>query len=110
MSVPENSETSKRTPRNIIIKKSNDGFGFNVRGQVVEGGQIKAIHGTLYAPLQHVSAVSNESAAEKAGLCIGDKILRVYVTKLFSQINLCVYFFKEIKSMLKVHHINKLLI
>ncbi|CAF4640526.1 unnamed protein product [Rotaria socialis] len=74
MNIPE---TSKQTPRNIIIKKANDGFGFNVRGQVVAGGQIKAIHGTLYAPLQHVSAVSNESAAEKAGLCIGDKILRV---------------------------------
>ncbi|CAF2055378.1 unnamed protein product [Rotaria magnacalcarata] len=74
MNIPE---TSKQTPRSIIIKKANDGFGFNVRGQVVEGGQIKAIHGTLYAPLQHVSAVSNESAAEKAGLCIGDKILRV---------------------------------
>ncbi len=71
--------SQKSTPRNIIIKKSTDGFGFNIRGQVVEGGQIKAIHGKLYAPLQHVSAVSNDSSAEKAGLCIGDKILQVYV-------------------------------
>ena len=79
----ENSQTSKQTPRNIIIKKTSDGFGFNVRGQVFEGGQIKAIHGTLYAPLQHVSAVSNQSSAEKAGLCIGDKILKVYVINFF---------------------------
>ncbi len=76
-------QTSKQAPRSIIIKKSNDGFGFNVRGQVVEGGQIKAIHGTLYGPLQHVSAVSNQSSAEKAGLCIGDKILQVYVINRF---------------------------
>lgn len=78
INITENPQASKNTPRHIIIKKSNDGFGFNVRGQVVEGGQIKAIHGTLYAPLQHVSAVSNDSAAQKAGLCIGDKILQVY--------------------------------
>jgi hypothetical protein len=69
--------SQKQIPRTIIIKKSNDGFGFNVRGQVVEGGQIKAIHGKLYAPLQHVSAVSDQSSAEKAGLCVGDKILQV---------------------------------
>jgi sorting nexin-27 len=67
------------TPRSIIIKKSNDGFGFNVRGQVFEGGQIKAIHGKLYGPLQHISAISNQSSAEKAGLSVGDKILQVYV-------------------------------
>ena len=69
--------STKHAPRNITIKKTNDGFGFNVRGQVFEGGQIKSINGTLYAPLQHVSAVSCESAAEKAGLCVGDKILQV---------------------------------
>ncbi len=69
--------SQKQIPRTIIIKKCNDGFGFNVRGQVVEGGQIKAIHGKLYAPLQHVSAVSDQSSAEKAGLCVGDKILQV---------------------------------
>jgi hypothetical protein len=71
--------SSKQIPRHIFIKKSNDGFGFNVRGQVFEGGQVKSIHGKLYAPLQHVSAVSNKSSAEQAGLCIGDKILQVYV-------------------------------
>lgn len=65
--------------KNVILHKSSDGFGFNVRGQVVEGGQVKAIHGRLYAPLQHVSAVTKQSSAEKAGLSIGDKILQVYV-------------------------------
>ena len=44
-----------------------------------EGGQVKAIHGTLYGPLQHVSAVSTRGSAERAGLCVGDKILEVYV-------------------------------
>jgi sorting nexin-27 len=73
----------KQTPRKIIIKKSKDGFGFNVRGQVLEGGQIKAIHGKLYGPLQHVSAISDQSSAEKAGLCIGDKILQVYVMNFY---------------------------
>ncbi|CAF3744656.1 unnamed protein product, partial [Rotaria sordida] len=73
----ENSQISKQIPRNIIIKKTNDGFGFNVRGQIFEGGQVKAIHGTLYGPLQQISAVSSQSSAEKAGLHIGDKILQV---------------------------------
>lgn len=67
------------TPRTISIKKTADGFGFNVRGQVVEGGQVKAIHGKLYAPLQYVSAITQDSLAEKAGLCLGDKILQMYV-------------------------------
>lgn len=66
-------------PRSIIVRKSSNGFGFNVRGQVFEGGQVKAIHGTLYGPLQHVSAVSSRGSAELAGLCVGDKILQVYV-------------------------------
>lgn len=78
-SVSSDSQLPKTAPRNILIKKSNDGFGFNVRGQIYEGGQIKAIHGILYGPLQQVSAVSNQSSAEKAGLCVGDKILQVYV-------------------------------
>ncbi len=75
--------TISNAPRSIIVRKSSNGFGFNVRGQVFEGGQVKAIHGTLYGPLQHVSAVSNRGSAEKAGLCVGDKILEVYVIKIF---------------------------
>ncbi len=76
-------ETISNAPRSIIVRKSSNGFGFNVRGQVFEGGQVKAIHGTLYGPLQHVSAVSNRGSAEKAGLCVGDKILEVYVINHF---------------------------
>ena len=44
-------------PRVVTINKTDTGFGFNVRGQVSEGGQLKSINGKLYAPLQHVSAV-----------------------------------------------------
>uniref|UniRef100_A0A915L5I5 Sorting nexin-27 n=1 Tax=Romanomermis culicivorax TaxID=13658 RepID=A0A915L5I5_ROMCU len=64
-------------PHIVIIEKSDTGFGFNVRGQVSEGGQLKSINGQLYAPLQHVSAVLRNGAAEKAGLLKGDRILEV---------------------------------
>ncbi len=64
-------------PRVVTITKSETGFGFNVRGQVSEGGQLKAINGELYAPLQHVSAVLEGGAAEKAGIMKGDRILEV---------------------------------
>ncbi|KAH8345298.1 hypothetical protein KR067_007592, partial [Drosophila pandora] len=50
---------------------------FNVRGQVSEGGQLRSINGELYAPLQHVSAVLENGAAEKAGIKKGDRILEV---------------------------------
>uniref|UniRef100_A0A1I7S1S2 Sorting nexin-27 n=1 Tax=Bursaphelenchus xylophilus TaxID=6326 RepID=A0A1I7S1S2_BURXY len=56
---------------------SFSGFGFNVKGQVSEGGQLRSINGELYAPLQHVSAVLEGGAAEKAGLLRGDRILEV---------------------------------
>ena len=88
---PAKPATISNAPRSIIVRKSSNGFGFNVRGQVFEGGQVKAIHGTLYGPLQHVSAVSSRGAAEKAGLCVGDKILEVYVT------NICIFHFQREK-------------
>jgi sorting nexin-27 len=66
-------------PRKISIKKSDTGFGFNVRGQVNEGGQLKVYNGEFYAPLQQVSAILFGGAAEKAGLQRGDRILEVYV-------------------------------
>ena len=72
-------DTQKEIPRTICIQRTADGFGFNVRGQVVEGGQVKAIHGKLYAPLQYVSAITQDSLAEQAGLRLGDKILQMYV-------------------------------
>ncbi|XP_073978473.1 sorting nexin 27 isoform X2 [Rhodnius prolixus] len=64
-------------PRIVKIYKTETGFGFNVRGQVSEGGQLRSINGELYAPLQHVSAVLEGGAAEKAGIRKGDRILEV---------------------------------
>ena len=64
-------------PRVVKIVKSETGFGFNVRGQVSEGGQLRSINGQLYAPLQHVSAVLKGGAADKAGILKGDRILEV---------------------------------
>ncbi|CAH1173632.1 unnamed protein product [Phaedon cochleariae] len=64
-------------PRVVTINKTDTGFGFNVRGQVSEGGQLKSINGELYAPLQHVSAVLDRGAAEQAGIRKGDRILEV---------------------------------
>lgn len=64
-------------PRVVTIYKTETGFGFNVRGQVSEGGQLRSINGELYAPLQHVSAVLDGGAAEKAGIRKGDRILEV---------------------------------
>lgn len=64
-------------PRVVTIYKTETGFGFNVRGQVSEGGQLRSINGELYAPLQHVSAVLDNGAAEKAGIKKGDRILEV---------------------------------
>ncbi|KAH7643337.1 sorting nexin-like protein 2 [Dermatophagoides farinae] len=61
----------------ITIYKTETGFGFNVRGQVSEGGPLRSINGELYAPLQHVSAVLENGAAEKAGIRKGDRILEV---------------------------------
>lgn len=64
--------------KKVFIRKSETGFGFNVRGQVSEGGQLKLYaNGEFYAPLQQVSAVLAGGAAERAGLCRGDRILEV---------------------------------
>uniref|UniRef100_A0A673GMP4 Sorting nexin-27-like n=1 Tax=Sinocyclocheilus rhinocerous TaxID=307959 RepID=A0A673GMP4_9TELE len=64
-------------PRLVRIVKSDSGYGFNVRGQVSEGGQLRSINGELYAPLQHVSAVLPGGAADRAGIAKGDRILEV---------------------------------
>ncbi|KAH8345188.1 sorting nexin-27 [Drosophila kikkawai] len=69
--------TTANGPRVVTIYKTETGFGFNVRGQVSEGGQLRSINGELYAPLQHVSAVLENGAAEKAGIKKGDRILEV---------------------------------
>lgn len=72
-----NNKTNTNGPRAITICKTETGFGFNVRGQVSEGGQLRSINGELYAPLQHVSAVLDQGAAELAGIRKGDRILEV---------------------------------
>lgn len=64
-------------PHAVCIHKSSQGFGFNVRGQITEGGQLKSIQGELYAPMQYISAVLEGGPGEKAGLKIGDRILEV---------------------------------
>ncbi|EYC38058.1 hypothetical protein Y032_0745g1999 [Ancylostoma ceylanicum] len=64
-------------PHLVTIVKTNTGFGFNVKGQVSEGGQLRSLNGQLYAPLQHVSAVLADGAAERANLRRGDRILQV---------------------------------
>lgn len=75
--VMEEDKTFLSGPRVVTIYKTETGFGFNVRGQVSEGGPLKSINGELYAPLQHVSAVLEGGAAEKAGIRRGDRILEV---------------------------------
>lgn len=69
--------TDPAGPRVVTIEKTETGFGFNVRGQISEGGQLRSINGQLYAPLQHVSACLDNGAAEKAGIKKGDRILEV---------------------------------
>lgn len=75
--------TATNGPRRVTIYKTDTGFGFNVRGQVSEGGQLRSINGELYAPLQHVSAVLEQGAAEQAGIRKGDRILEVWVLRLY---------------------------
>ena len=70
-------EEDERIPRRVTVVKNQHGFGFNVRGQVSEGGQLKSIAGQLYAPMQYISAVMKEGPAEAAGLSVGDRILEV---------------------------------
>jgi len=76
-SSPEQHRHDDLGPRVVTISKTETGFGFNVRGQVSEGGVLKSINGVLYAPLQHVSAVLDGGAAQRAGIRKGDRILEV---------------------------------
>lgn len=69
--------TTVSGPRVVTIYKTETGFGFNVRGQISEGGQLRSIAGKLYPPLQHVSACLQHGAAEKACIQRGDRILEV---------------------------------
>ncbi|XP_047140564.1 sorting nexin-27 isoform X1 [Hydra vulgaris] len=73
----EEENKDQYAPRYVKIKKGEKGFGFNVRGQVSEGGQMKAINGQLYPPLQMISAVLEGGPADKAKVRVGDRILEV---------------------------------
>uniref|UniRef100_A0AAQ5YXX9 Sorting nexin 27a n=1 Tax=Amphiprion ocellaris TaxID=80972 RepID=A0AAQ5YXX9_AMPOC len=77
VSAGQTAATVTSGPRVVRIVKSESGYGFNVRGQVSEGGQLRSINGELYAPLQHVSAVLPGGAADRAGIAKGDRILEV---------------------------------
>ena len=63
--------------RTVTINKTSRGFGFNLRGQVAEGGQLRSIGGELYGPMQHISYVLEGGAADLAGVKEGDRILEV---------------------------------
>lgn len=64
-------------PRTVVIHKNEQGYGFNVRGQVASGGTLKPIDGQLYAPMQHISAVLEDGPAHAADVKVGDRILEV---------------------------------
>ena len=76
---PTNGDTEVilRTPHSVTIKKTARGFGFNLRGQVSEGGQLRSIGGELYGPMQHISYVLEGGPADQAGVKDGDRILEV---------------------------------
>ena len=76
-SPPEKGETESEGPHAVKVVKNQQGFGFNVRGQVSEGGVLKSIGGELYAPMQYISAVLDTGPAAAAGLKVGDRILEV---------------------------------
>ena len=73
----EEGEGGEGGPHEVCVIKSSQGFGFNVRGQVTEGGQLRSIGGELYAPMQYISAVLEGGPGEEAGLKVGDRILEV---------------------------------
>ncbi|XP_048583732.1 sorting nexin-27 [Nematostella vectensis] len=79
---PSQDDQIASKPRLIELKKGPNGFGFNVRGQVSEGGQLRSINGELYAPLQHVSAVLENGPAHRGGVIVGDRILEVNGTNV----------------------------
>ena len=67
----------KAVPREVKLVKGSHGFGFNIRGQVSEGGQLKSIGGVLYAPMQYISAVLEGGPADEANIKVGDRVLEV---------------------------------
>ena len=68
---------SLHVPREVLLVKGKKGFGFNIRGQVSEGGKLRSIGGELYAPLQYISAVVEGGPAAEGGIKSGDRLLEV---------------------------------
>ena len=64
-------------PREVVLTRSSKGFGFNIRGQVSEGGKLRPIGGELYAPLQYISAVVQGGPAADANIKAGDRLVEV---------------------------------
>lgn len=56
--------TQVKVPRLCIMKKEDSGYGFNLHGE-------KGVTG------QYISAVDSGGAADKAGLCYGDRVIEV---------------------------------
>ena len=73
----ENYNITVQSIRTVTIDKTARGFGFNLRGQVAEGGQLRSIGGELYGPMQHISYVLAGGPADLAGVKEGDRILEV---------------------------------
>ncbi|KAL9820851.1 sorting nexin-27-like isoform 3-T3 [Geothlypis trichas] len=72
-------------PASSASSSRSQGYGFNVRGQVSEGGQLRAINGELFAPLQRVSAVLGGGAADCAGGAQrGPRILEILYAPIHS--------------------------
>lgn len=66
-----------RVPRDVTLVKGSKGFGFNIRGQVAEGGKLRPINGELYPPLQYISAVVEGGPAAEADVKPGDRLLAI---------------------------------
>ena len=78
------SSNTPYSPHPVVITKGSQGFGFNVRGQIDEGGQLKSINGHLYPPLQHISNVIPGGPADVAGVIMGDRLVIYFDQSNFS--------------------------
>ncbi|MCP9261162.1 Sorting nexin-27 [Dirofilaria immitis] len=70
-------------PHLVTVVKSDTGFGFNVKGQVSEGGQLRSINGELYAPC-NTNGVDVEGATHKQVVELikdgGDKLSLIVIS------------------------------
>ncbi|XP_065178900.1 sorting nexin-27-like [Sycon ciliatum] len=61
----------------VVINRTHQGYGFNIRGQVAAGGVLRPINGELYMPMQYVSALVEDGPGVAGGLRLGDRVLEV---------------------------------